>query len=336
MTTGGYVVQTLDNTAFSVLDLCPVLEGQTPADAFANTTALAKAVDELGYTRYWMAEHHNMQGIASSATSILIGHVAGVTKRIRVGSGGIMLPNHAPLVIAEQFGTLESLYPNRIDLGLGRAPGSDGLTARALRRLTHNTGDDFPQLLEELMRYFWGENRVKAVPGEGLEVPIWLLGSSGFSAQLAGQLGLPFAFAAQFAPAFLDQALSIYRDHFTPSAYLDAPYAMVGTNIIVAETDEEAQFLFTSQQQHVLSIFRNTRGKLQPPVESMDALWQGHEIASVESFLGASIVGSPTTVKAGLERFIARTQANELIVNCAVYDQVARRESYRLLREIWG
>ena len=326
--------KTVSNTPFSVLDLAPILEGQVAADSFNNSLALAQHVDNLGYTRYWVAEHHNMPGIASSATSILISHLAAGTQNIRVGAGGIMLPNHAPLVIAEQFGTLESLYPGRIDLGLGRAPGSDGKTMRALRRQTGSNGDDFPERLEELQRYFFNESDVTAVPGAGLDIPIWLLGSSGFSAQLAGQLGLPYAFAGQFAPGYMMQALGIYRSAFTPSAYLEKPHAMVGMNVVIAETDAEAKRLFTSQQQHVLRLFRNDLGKMQPPVDSMDHLWLPHEKHSVHEFLGASVVGSPETAKQQLDEFINKTQADELIVNTAVYDQTARQKSYELLARL--
>ena len=325
---------TLATMPLSVLDLSPILEGHTAADSFANSLALARHAEQAGYQRIWLAEHHSMPGIASSATAVLIGHIAGGTERIRVGSGGIMLPNHAPLVIAEQFGTLESLYPGRIDLGLGRAPGSDGKTMRALRRDLHSSGDDFPQLLHELHSYLVGNGPVRAIPGEGLDIPLWLLGSSDFSARLAGQLGLPFAFAGQFAPNHMMMALQAYRTAFTPSAVLQQPYAMVGMNVVVADSDAEAQYLFSSQQQHVLNLFRNTLGKLQPPVENMDALWEAHEKHSVLSFLGGSVVGSPEKVKQQMALFLRSTQANELIINCAVYDQQARRRSYSLLAEI--
>ncbi|MFP8967312.1 LLM class flavin-dependent oxidoreductase [Pokkaliibacter sp. CJK22405] len=326
--------RTLADIPLSVLDLSPILEGQTAAEAYQNSLALAQHVEAEGYHRLWLAEHHNMPGIASSATSVLIGHLAGGTKTLRIGSGGIMLPNHAPLVIAEQFGTLESLYPGRIDLGLGRAPGSDGRTMQALRRDLRSSGDDFPQLLEELRGYFAGTERVHAVPGEGLNIPIWLLGSSNFSAQLAGMLGLPYAFAGQFAPNHMMMALDTYRQAFTPSDVLDKPYAMVGMNVVVAETDEEANYLFTSQQQHVLKLFRNDLGKLQPPVEDMDSLWEAHEKHSALSFLGASVVGSPAKVRMQMELFLSRTGADELMINTAVFDQQKRRESFSRLMEI--
>nr|WP_166239974.1 LLM class flavin-dependent oxidoreductase [Paenibacillus turpanensis] len=324
----------------SVLDLAPVVEGSNPAQAFRNTLDLAQHAEAWGYHRYWLAEHHNMPGIASSATSLVISHVAAGTSRIRVGSGGIMLPNHAPLVIAEQFGTLESLYPGRIDLGLGRAPGSDHLTARALRRgLGGSSGQDFPELLSELRGYFNPADNphphgVRAVPGEGLSVPIWLLGSSGFSAQLAAQLGLPFAFASHFAPDYLLPALDLYRSSFRPSAELEKPYAMVGVNIIVADTDEEAKKLSTSQQLQFLNLVRGRTGLLQPPVESMEPYWAPHEKEAVYRQLSYSIAGNPDTVTQRLKQIIEETQADELIVTSHIYDHQARLHSYQLLAEI--
>lgn len=326
------------NIPISVLDLSPVTEGAIPADALRNSLDLARNAENLGYKRFWLAEHHNMTGIASAATSVVIGFIAGGTRKIRVGAGGIMLPNHAPLVIAEQFGTLESLYPGRIDLGLGRAPGSDQLTARALRRTLHSDGDDFPELLEEL-RFFLHEpvenQRVRAVPGAGLEIPIWLLGSSGFSARLAGELGLPFAFAGHFSPEFILPALEIYREGFEPSGALEKPCAMLAINVIAAGTDAEAQFLATSQFQSFLRLIRGTPGELQPPVENMDELWTAQEKAALEARLGGSIIGSAATVKAGLERFLDETNADELMINAMIFDQKKRLRSYEIVADLW-
>ncbi len=323
----------------SILDLSPVVAGSNPAKALANTLDLAQHADRWGYHRYWLAEHHGMRGIASAATSVVIGHVAGGTQRIRVGSGGIMLPNHSPLVIAEQFGTLESLYPGRIDLGLGRAPGTDQATMRALRRDSGADGDQFPQMLEELRAYFrpdlhGGGNGIHAVPGEGLDVPIWLLGSSGFSAQLAGYLGLPFAFAGQFAPRNMKAAFDLYRHTFRPSRVLEQPYAMAGINVIVAETDEHAAFLATSAQRRFLGMIRGNPGPLEEPVTNIDDYWQPHERAAVMAQLGASIIGSPVTVKARLNAFVEEYGVNEVMANAAVFDHAERLRSYELLSEV--
>jgi luciferase family oxidoreductase group 1 len=325
----------------SVLDLAPIPEGGSAAESFRRTLELAQHAEKLGYKRYWLAEHHSMPGIASSATSLVIGYVAGATKTIRVGSGGIMLPNHAPLVIAEQFGTLETMYPGRIDLGLGRAPGSDQPASRAIRRGLGSDGHDFPELLQELRSYFQPEigskpMGVRAVPGEGLDIPIWLLGSSGFSAQLAGQLGLPFAFASHFAPEYLLQALQLYRSSFRPSEVLDKPYAMIGMNIVAADTDKEAERLATSHQQAFLNIIRGRAGQLQPPVDSMDDLWSEHEAAIVRKQLAYSIAGSADTIRAKLPEFLERTQADELIVTAQVYDHDARLRSYEILAGIFN
>ena len=326
------------NIPFSVLDLSPVTEGATPADALHNTLSLAQHAESLGYNRFWLAEHHNMEGIASAATSVVIGYVAGGTSKIRVGAGGIMLPNHAPLVIAEQFGTLESLYPNRIDLGLGRAPGSDRFTAHALRRTLQSDGDDFPELLEEL-RFFFRQcvenQRVRAVPGAGLNIPIWLLGSSGFSAELAGKLGLPFAFAGHFSPEYILPALELYRNNFTPTETLEKPNAMVAINIIAAETDAEANYLATSQFQSFLRMIRGTPGKMQPPVKNMDQLWTSQEKAALEVRLGGSIIGSSATVKEKLEFFLNETKADELMINTMIFDHEARLKSYKIVADIW-
>jgi luciferase family oxidoreductase group 1 len=321
----------------SVLDLVGMRSGESAGSAIARSVDLARNVEQWGYTRYWLAEHHAISGLACSATSVLIGHVAGATKTIRVGSGGIMLPNHAPLVVAEQFGTLEALYPGRIDLGLGRAPGGDALTMRALRRDLHQTGDDFPVLLQELQTYLGPEQpgqAVKAIPGQNSNVPITLLGSSGFSAQLAGQQGLPFAFAAHFAPEYLYAAAQLYRHHFRPSKSLQKPYLMIGVQVIAAETDAAARRLFTTPQQRFLRLIRNQPVELLPPVDSMKPLWTELEQAAVESRLGAAIIGSNATVKAGLEKLIGDTGANEVIVVTDTYEHTDRLESYRRVANI--
>ncbi len=334
-----YRMKKLSEIPLSVLDLSPIVTGGSPSESFRNTRSLAIRVEELGFGRFWLAEHHNMAGIASAATSVVIGHVAGATSKIRVGSGGIMLPNHAPLIIAEQFGTLESLYPGRIDLGLGRAPGTDQATMRALRR--GNNEEDFPALLEEL-RFFLSEprenQRVRAVPGAGLKIPIWLLGSSGFSAQLAGRLGLPFSFAAHFSPVNTLPALEIYRRNFQPSETLEKPCVMVALNVIAAATDKEAQRLATSQQQAFLRLARGTPGQLQPPVDSLaslEGLWTPQERAALESRMGGSIIGDPETVKSRLNVFMEATQADELMIHTMVYDHSARLRSYEIVADVW-
>ena len=319
----------------SILDLAPVVDGETTRQALLNSLDLVQLADRLGYQRYWVAEHHNMEGVASSATAVLIGQLAAASKRIRVGAGGIMLPNHAPLTIAEQFGTLAELFPGRIDLGLGRAPGTDRPTMRALRRSLESSGEDaFPNDVLELQAYLApaAENAVvRAVPGQGTEVPIWLLGSSLYGAQLAAYLGLPYAFASHFAPELLMQALQVYRATYKPSKRHPQPYAMVGLNVIVAPTDEEARYLFTSAQQRFLGMVRGRRGKLPSPVPSMDALWTPAEQMQVERMLSESVVGSPETVKAGLRATAERTGADEFIVACAMHDHALRRRSYELL-----
>ncbi|WP_216831819.1 LLM class flavin-dependent oxidoreductase [Alkalihalobacterium elongatum] len=328
----------LSDITFSVLDLAPIVSGGSATESFRNSIDLAQHVEKWGYRRFWVAEHHNMPGIASSATSVLIGYIAGGTSKIRVGSGGIMLPNHAPLVIAEQFGTLESMYPGRIDLGLGRAPGSDQYTAFALRR-DLRSGHDFPEQLEELRAYFdpsiaTDNMRVRAYPGEGLNIPIWLLGSSGFSAQLAGKLGLPFAFASHFAPEYTIPALNLYRESFQPSEVLQEPYAMVGVNVIAADTDEKAQWLSTSHQQAFLSLIRNQPSQLQPPIKSMEQLWTSMEKDAIEKQLGSSVIGSPQTVKEKLQAFLDETQADEMIINSHIYDHQERLRSYEIIKEV--
>ncbi|TVP92887.1 MAG: LLM class flavin-dependent oxidoreductase [Pseudomonadaceae bacterium] len=320
----------------SVLDLCPVPAGKTPRDALHNSLALARHCESAGYQRYWVAEHHNMTGIASAATSVVMGFLAAGTNTIRIGSGGIMLPNHAPLQIAEQFGTLESLYPDRIDLGLGRAPGTDPATAAALRR-GRSDGEDFPQMLDELRRLLAPAQpgqRLRATPGSGLAVPIWLLGSSTFSAQLAGQLGLPFAFAGQFSPDYLHAALATYREHFQSSEQLAEPYAMLGINAYVAESRDQAQFHASSHQQAFLNLVRGTPGQLPPPVEDMDAIWQPHERQHVLSTLAGTLVGDEIAVSEQLASLLERTQVNELIVNSSIYDQHARRDSFSRLMQL--
>ena len=321
---------------FSILDLVPVAAGSTAGQALANSLDLAQHAEKLGYNRYWVAEHHNMTGVASAATAVVIGHIAGGTRTIRVGSGGIMLPNHAPLTIAEQFGTLETLYPGRIDLGVGRAPGSDQVTARALRRdLT--TADTFPQDVVELQHYFQPAEpgqAVRAMPGAGLEVPVWLLGSSLFGAQLAAMLGLPFAFASHFAPDNLMDALRVYRSRFKPSETLAEPYAMVAVNVITADTDREAERLFTSVQQQFINLRRGTPGRLPPPVDDIDALCHPAEKANIDRALRYSIVGSPETVRQGLANFIHQTEADELITTGMLFDHQARLHSLELTAQV--
>jgi luciferase family oxidoreductase group 1 len=320
---------------FSVLDLSPVGEGSMPADALRNSRDLAQAAERLGFRRFWLAEHHGMAGIASAATAVVIGHVAAGTSRIRVGSGGIMLSNHAPLVIAEQFGTLESLFPGRIDLGLGRAPGTDRPTMRALRRKIDGD-DDFPEQLEEL-RFFLRPpvegQKVIAVPGAGLDIPIWLLGSSGFSARLAAEFGLPFSFAGHFAPEYILPALEIYRQSFRPSADLAKAHAMLAMNIVAAETDAEAWRLATSQFQSFLALIRGKPGKLRQPVETMEGIWSEQEKAAVQARLGGSIIGSPETVRRELASMLAATRADELMVNAMIFDHGARIRSYEIVAE---
>ncbi len=320
---------------FSVLDLSPIIEGGDAALAFRNTLDLARHAEGLGFRRYWLAEHHNMPGIASAATAVVMGHVAAGTRTIRVGSGGIMLPNHAPLAIAEQFGTLASLYPGRIDLGLGRAPGSDQRTMMALRR-DPTSADSFPRDVLELQGYFRPAEpgqTIQAVPGAGLDVPIWLLGSSLFSAQLAAMLGLPFAFAAHFAPDAMGAAIDLYRSRFEPSAALARPYVMLGVNVFAADTDDEAAFIATSAQQQVIALRRGTPGTLKPPVRSMDGLWSSAEEAQVRHTLSAAIVGSPDTVRRRLAGFIRRTGADELLVAGQIFDHDARLRSFGIVAD---
>ncbi|WP_233549402.1 LLM class flavin-dependent oxidoreductase [Lysinibacillus yapensis] len=318
----------------SVLDLAPVLEGGTPADSFQNSRELIQAAESYGYHRYWVAEHHNMQGIASSATAVLIGFLAAATTTIRVGSGGIMLPNHSPLVVAEQFGTLESMYPGRIDLGLGRAPGSDMLTARALRR-DDRGAYEFDRLVDELMGYFENVERpVIAVPGKGMDIPVWLLGSSLYSAQLAGRLGLPYSFASHFAPDLLDDALNTYRRNFTPSNVLEQPYAMVAINAIVADSDEEAEFLASTLFQQFLGMIKGKRGKALPP-RDMSEIWSEHEKKAVMQQLKYTFFGSSETVYGQLAEFMRHREMDELMVNSPIFDQKKRKKSFELLSKVW-
>ena len=326
-------MKTLSDIPFSVLDLSPIRQGGTAAESFRNTLDLAKRAERWEYKRYWLAEHHGIPGVASAATAVVIGQVAAVTSTIRVGSGGIMLPNHAPLVIAEQFGTLASFFPGRIDLGLGRAPGGDHRTARALRR-NFGTDDTFPQDLEELRAYFrsGGPGKgVHAVPGEGLDVPIWLLGSSDFSARLAARLGLPFAFASHFAPDYLHEAIALYRHDFEPSGVMAEPHVMVGVNAVAADSPAEARRLFTSVHQAFLNLVRGKPGLLPPPVASMDGLWTPAEQAHVKRMTACSAVGSPDSVGQALEAIAESTGADELIVTSQVYDHVARLHSFELV-----
>lgn len=319
--------------AVSILDLVRVNEGSGPREALDNARAVAAHGEALGYTRYWVAEHHNFPGIASAATSVVLAHVAAGTTTIRVGAGGIMLPNHAPMVIAEQFGTLAQLHPDRIDLGLGRAPGTDQMTMRALRRSLANS-DNFPQDVLELQAYFapaGPDQRLQAVPAAGTEVPLWILGSSTYGAQLAAELGLPYAFASHFAPDALMQALDIYRSRFKPSEQLAAPYAMIGVNIIGADTDAEARQLATTQQMSFANIFRGARGLSQPPIENIDSYWSPAEKAQAASMLAHSIYGSPQTVRDGIATLVAHTGADELMIVSDVFDHAARLRSFEII-----
>ena len=320
---------------YSVLDLVPVPEGSQPAESFRHSQDLARHAERWGYHRYWLAEHHNMPGIASAATSVLIGHLAGATSTLRLGAGGIMLPNHSPLVIAEQFGTLASLYPDRIDLGLGRAPGTDQRTMQALRRQRSGEVDDFPADVRELMGYFGDEvGAVQAVPGQGLHLPIWLLGSSLYSAQLAAAMGLPFGFASHCAPGLLLQALEIYRTQFRPSARRPKPYAVVCINVIAADTTREARFLFTTLQQQFLRLYRGDAGKLPLPVQSLGEEWSPRELMAMEQTLARSLVGEPDQVRHGLKALLAETGADELMFNGPIVDHQARLRSFEIAAEL--
>jgi luciferase family oxidoreductase group 1 len=325
-------------TPLSVLDLSPIVQGGDASQSLANTLDLARHAERLGYNRYWLAEHHNMRGIASAATAVVIGHVAGGTSTIRVGAGGIMLPNHAPLVIAEQFGTLNALYPGRIDLGLGRAPGSDQLTARALRRSLTNS-DNFPQDVLELQHYFKpaeAGQAILAVPGVGQNVPLWILGSSLYGAQLAAHLGLPYAFASHFAPAEMERAINLYRTTFKPSEQLAKPYVMLGVNVFAAETDTEARLLLTSLQQAFVNLRTGNPGPLPSPIEGYEDRLPETARAMLDQALSCSVIGSPKTVREGLAAFITRTRADELMVTAQIFDHAARVRSFEITAEAMG
>lgn len=329
-------MSSLSQTPLSILDLATIIHGdRSPAEAFKRSVALAKHAEQLDYKRYWFAEHHNMESVASAATSVLISHVAAATSKIRVGAGGVMLPNHAPIVIAEQFGTLEALYPGRIDLGLGRAPGTDQQTAQALRRTLNGDVNQFPNDVVELINYLGPKDpaaKVRAIPGQGSEVPVWLLGSSTYSAQLAGMLGLPFGFASHFAPTYLFEALRLYREHFRPSKFLDEPYALACVNVVVADTDEEAEKLATSFYQLVLGMFRSDRRPLPPPVDSMEGIWSEPEKYGVMNMMTYSFIGGKERVQKSLSKFIDDTQVNEVMVASHVYDFEKKKKVYELLR----
>ncbi|WP_121640857.1 LLM class flavin-dependent oxidoreductase [Virgibacillus sp. Bac330] len=330
--------KTFHRIPLSVLDLAPVNEGSNPRESFQHSVELARHVEALGFNRYWLAEHHNMPGIASSATSVLIGHIAEKTNHIRVGAGGVMLPNHATLVIAEQFGTLESLYPGRIDLGLGRAPGTDQATSYALRRTLNMRVEDFPMQVNELQDYFAKEpiSKVKAVPGQGLNIPIWLLGSSDFSARLAAQKGLPFSFASHFAPAYTIPALRLYREQFQASEQLQKPHAMVGVNVIAADTDEKANYIATSLQQQFLHLRRGQPTKLKAPIENVEAHFSAFELQAIKQTLDptTTIIGSKETVKQGLEHFLEKTAADEMIISSQIYHLEDRLRSFEIISEL--
>lgn len=328
----------LNTIPFSVLDLATVVEGKTPADTFKHSLNLAQHVETWGYKRYWLAEHHNMISVASSATSVVIGHIAAGTNTIRVGSGGIMLPNHSPLVIAEQFGTLESLFPGRIDLGLGRAPGTDQLTAMAIRGERFNAANSFPQDVLKLQAYFSAENSknsVRAIPGEGLDIPIWILGSSTDSAHLAAALGLPYAFASHFAPAQFITAINIYRQNFKPSAHLKEPYVLACVNVVAADSDAEANRLVTSLYQLFMGIVTGKRRLLQPPVDNMDDVWDVYEEEQANQMLACTFVGSKETVKQELQQFLDQTGVNEIMATSHIFEHSARLRSYELLAQVF-
>ena len=336
---GKIMAKTLAQTPLSVLDLVTFRKGKTIADAFENTRNLSQKAEAWGYQRYWMAEHHNLEGIASAATPILIGHVAGLTKRIRVGSGGIMLPNHSPLVVAEQFGTLETLYPGRIDLGLGRAPGTDQSTMRALRRNFDARENDFGDLVTELKAYFAPAQpgqKIKAIPGAGISLPIWILGSSLYSAQLAARMGLPYSFAGHFAPQEMLRAFALYRDEFQPSEVLSEPKVMVGVQVVAADDDEKAKFQSTTVYRRFLGIVRGTRGQGSEPVQSMDGLWEPAEERIVRSMTSTMVIGGPATLKKSLQNLIDQTQADELIIMSDLFEQSDRLRSYELIAQAAG
>ncbi len=330
-------MKSLQETKFSILELAPVRDDQSVAFSLKHALELAKHAEKLGYERLWLAEHHNMDGIASSATAVLLGYILANTQKIRVGSGGIMLPNHAPLVVAEQFGTLATLYPNRIELGLGRAPGTDQVTMRALRRGQQETEDQFPQDVVEILRYFGDAQqgqRIKATPGQGTHVPVWLLGSSLFSAQLAARLGLPYSFASHFAPRMLSQAIQLYRDNFQPSEYLDKPYVSMGVPTVVAKTDDEAQYLATSVYQRIQALLTGQSLKLKAPVDTMEGRWSVSEKIAVQNFLAMAQIGSPETVEQGLENLLKQYDVDEFIFTCDIYDTDKRLDNFSLLMDL--
>ncbi len=324
-------------TAFSVLDLATVIEGCTPADSFRNSLSLARHAEQLGYTRFWLAEHHNMASVASSATAVLIGHIAGGTQHIRVGSGGIMLPNHAPLIVAEQFGTLASLYPHRIDLGLGRAPGTDQLTAMAIRGRNFGSEHNFPKDVQQLQQLFSAANctsNLRAIPGEGLDIPVWILGSSTDSARVAASMGLPYAFASHFAPAYFLEAIRLYREHFRPSEHLQQPYVMACVNVVAADTDAEAAVLATSVQQLFVGVISGKRRLLQPPVQDIASVWSDAEAAAVQQMLAYSFIGSPATLQQKLVAFLKQTGVDEIMATSHIYEHDARLHSYGIFAEV--
>lgn len=326
----------LQDISLSVLDLVTVSQGNVPADSFHNGLDLAKKVEDFGYERYWLAEHHNSPGVASSATSLLIGYIAGGTSKIRVGSGGIMLPNHVPLVVAEQFGTLESLYPGRIDLGLGRAPGTDQITARALRRNVGGSGEDFPSNIVELQNYLSTNKSgsVRAFPGEGTNVPIWILGSSLFSARLAGMMGLPYAFASHFAPSYLKEALKLYKDSFQPSEQLKEPYSIACVNVVAADTNEEAEHLSSSLKLFFLNVIRGGQELLKPAVDNLDMYWSPYEKAAVNQMLEYTFIGDSSKISDELQAFVDETQVDEIMVCSHIFDHDARVRSYEIMSEV--
>lgn len=328
----------LQNIPYSVLDLATVAEGQTPADAFKHSLDLARWVEQLGYTRYWLAEHHNMPSVASSATSVLIGYIAGGTSTIRVGSGGIMLPNHAPLIVAEQFGTLASLYPGRIDLGLGRAPGTDQLTAMAIRGENMHGAHHFPSDIKRLQQFFSEDNfdsKVRAIPGEGLNIPIWVLGSSTDSARVASAMGLPYAFASHFAPTYFKEAIRLYRGNFQPSEYLSEPYVLACVNVIAADTDREAERFSTSVKRMFMGIVTGKRSLLQPPVDSMDDVWNIYEEQAVNQMLTYSFIGGPEKLEREVSAFVETTGVNEIMATSHIYDHQARLRSYEIFSNVF-
>lgn len=327
----------LKDTPFSILELAPVRDDKSIQFSLHHALDVAKKAEQLGYKRLWLAEHHNMDGIASSATAVLLGYILANTESLKVGSGGIMLPNHAPLVVAEQFGTLATLYPDRVELGLGRAPGTDQITMRALRRGRQETEDQFPQDVQEILQYFkapTAQQRIVATPGQNTHVPVWLLGSSLFSAHLAARLGLPYSFASHFAPRMLQQAIQVYKENFQPSEYLDQPYISMGVPVVVAKTDEEAQYLATSAYQRVLGLMRGQSLKLKAPVESMQGLWSPAEKMSVDNFYAMAQIGSEQTVKAGLQQLLEQYDVDEFIFTCDIYDTDKRLENFERLMNI--